>query len=333
MLVVASDIHLFDETVGVVVSDKTFSLFASRLRELAYQASWRAGGRYQPVRAVNILLLGDILDPLQSTRWLEYEPGQDGYIRPWHDPHSPPFIQKVSDITRAILEKNQHAVDVLNRISHGEGIQLPPADRRSKPDLYSRERVVPQVRIHYMVGNHDWFYHLPGPAYDAIRAEIIDAMGLKNPPGPFPHGPEDAGDDLAEILSRYRLVARHGDQYDPMSYSPTLGRGAASISDIYCSAVIYRFPFEVSRQLGDDLPPNLLRGIQRMTNVRPLLATPLWLFDQVHRHGNDPAQVRQIKKIWNEVVCDFLDLDALRTSGLTSARVRHSLKLIWVRFI
>ena len=69
MLVVASDIHLSDETVGAVVSDKTFALFASRLRELAYQASWRAGGGYDPVREVDIILLGDILDPLQSTLW------------------------------------------------------------------------------------------------------------------------------------------------------------------------------------------------------------------------------------------------------------------------
>lgn len=329
MLVVASDIHLLDETVGVVVSDKTFSLFANRLRELAYRASWRARDRYQPVSAVNILLLGDILDPLQSTHWLEREPGQDGYVRPWHDPHSPLFIQKVADITRAILDKNRNALGVLKKISRGEGIQLPPADRRGRPDEYSRERIVPQVRIHYMVGNHDWFCHLPGAAYDAIRAEVVDAMGLSNPPGPFPHGPEDAGDELLGIFSRYRLVARHGDQYDPMSYSPTLGRGAPSLSDVYSSEVIYRFPFEVSRQLGDELPPNLLRGIRRMSNVRPLLATPLWLFDQVHRHGTDPAQVRQVKKIWDDVVGDFLDLDILRTGGLTNARALYSLKLIF----
>ena len=91
MLVVASDIHLSDQTVGVVVSDKTFSLFASRLRELAHQASWRAGGQYAPVNEVNILLLGDILDPLQSTRWLENEPGQEGY----HSPLARPALKSL----------------------------------------------------------------------------------------------------------------------------------------------------------------------------------------------------------------------------------------------
>lgn len=329
MLVVASDIHLSDQSIGIVVSDKTFSLFASRLRELAYQASMRPGGRYAPVHEVEILLIGDILDPLQSTRWLETQPGEDGYIRPWHDPHAPAFIQKVAEITSAILEKNHHAVSVLKRISQGEGIYLPPADRRGRPDLYTRERVTPRVRIVYMVGNHDWFYHLPGPGYDAIRVEIINAMGLSNLPGPFPYGPENAGDVLSDIFARHRLVARHGDFYDPMSYAPALGRGASSLSDIYSCEVIYRFPFEVDRQLGEELPAHLRNGIQRMINVRPLLATPHWLLDQVYRHGSDPAQVKKIKQIWNNVVDEFLALDVLRKNEFSTPTSQASLRLIF----
>ena len=40
------------------------------------------------------------------------------------------------------------------------------------------------VRTHYMVGNHDWFYHLPGEAYDALRQKLVDQMGLANRGGP-----------------------------------------------------------------------------------------------------------------------------------------------------
>jgi UDP-2,3-diacylglucosamine pyrophosphatase LpxH len=329
MLVVASDIHLSDHTTGVVISEKSFSLFTGRLRELAYQASWRSGGRYEPVREIDFILLGDILDPLQSTRWLEKEPGQDGYVRPWHDPQSAAFITKVREITRAILEKNPHAVGVLKKISQGEGIYLPPANRRGKPDQYTLQRVTPRVRIFYMVGNHDWFYHLPGPEYDAIRAEIIQSIGLSNPPGPFPHGPEDAAGELGESLARYRLVARHGDQYDSMSYNPELGRTSATLGDIYSSEVIYRFPFEVARQLGDDLPDRLVQGIQRLANVRPLMATPLWLFEQVRRHGSNPAQVSQVKRIWDQVVGDFLDLDILHNRQFANPHSRNILKLVF----
>lgn len=330
MLVVASDIHLSDETVGAVVSDKTFALFASRLRELAYQASWRAGGRYDPVREVDIILLGDILDPLQSTLWFEKKPGQEGYVRPWHDPQSELFIRKVAEITRAILQKNRAAVDVLKKLSQGdgEGIRLPPADRRGKPALYTRERVTPRVRIYYMVGNHDWYYHLPGKAYDAIRAEIIEAMGLDNLPGPFPHGPEDAG-ALGETFERYRLVARHGDRYDPMSYNPRAGRDSATLADVYTLEVLYRFPHEVNLQLGDELPPMLLQGIQRMINVRPLLATPLWLFDQVRRHGASKAHYGQVKTMWDTVCEDFLSLEPLRNSQFAAPVSRNVLRLIF----
>lgn len=328
MLVVASDIHLSDQTTGVVISEKSFSLFTGRLRELAYQASWRARERYEPVREIDILLLGDILDPLQSTRWLEKGPGDAGYVRPWHDPQSPVFIEKVREITRAILHKNRHAVGVLKRISQGEGIHLPPVNRRGKPDQFTLERIKPVVRIFYMVGNHDWFYHLPGLEYDSIRAEIIRAMGLSNPPGPFPHGPENTG-KMAEILERYRLVARHGDLYDPMSYNPELGRNAATLADIYSSEVIYRFPFEVARQLGGELPERLVQGIQRMANVRPLMATPLWVFEQIRRHGTNPAQVSQVKKIWDQAVGDFLDLDILRNRQFANPRSRAILSLVF----
>ena len=55
--------------------------------------------------------------------------------------------------------------------------QLRPVSRILAP--VAREPV--SVRLHYMVGNHDWYYHLPGPAFEAIRQEIVEAFGLSNP--------------------------------------------------------------------------------------------------------------------------------------------------------
>jgi UDP-2,3-diacylglucosamine pyrophosphatase LpxH len=72
-----------------------------------------------------------------------------------------------------------------------------------------------------------------------------------------------------------------------------------------------------------------MRGIQRMTNVRPLLATPLWILDQIHRHGTDQASIQQIKKIWDMVTEDFLSLDVLRTNQFTNPGMRSSLKLLF----
>ncbi len=328
MLIIVSDLHLWDGTMGVSVSEKTFSLFANRLRELAYQASWRAGGKYRPIETIDILLLGDILDPIQSTRWLEKKPGEAGYVRPWHDPDSSLFIAKVREITRAILANNQHAVKVFKRLVSGEAIYLPPGDKRGKPSFYDPERISPQVRIHYMIGNHDRFYYLPGPEYDAIRAEIIQALSLSNPPGPFPHGPEDES-DLQEVFRRYRAIARHGDLHDHISYSPSLGRAGTSLGDIYSTEILVRFPLEIQRQLGESLPPRLIQGISRMTNVRPLMATPLFLLEQITRHGTDPAQVDEVKKIWNMVTEEFLELSILRTNELFSPHLRTPFRMLF----
>ena len=100
MLVIISDLHLWDGTIGVPISNRTFSLFASRLRELAFQASWRSDGQYRPITSLDILLLGDILDPLQSTRWYNES---SGYVRPWSDNRSPAFLARLTEITHAIL--------------------------------------------------------------------------------------------------------------------------------------------------------------------------------------------------------------------------------------
>jgi hypothetical protein len=168
-----------------------------------------------------------------------------------------------------------------------------------------------------MVGNHDWYYHLPGPAFDRIRQEIIQAFGLSNGPGPFPH---DAGESglLTGLLIDYALVARHGDIFDNFTYNRELGRDAAALSDIYSSEVIFRFPLEVERQLAGQIPPALQMAVRQVTNVRPLLAVPIWLNNQVRNMTATPRLANHLKAIWNGVIDDFLKLEAVhdRTRGL-----------------
>jgi UDP-2,3-diacylglucosamine pyrophosphatase LpxH len=314
LLIVISDIHLWDGTIGLSMTPQTFSLFASRLRELAYQASWRGDGKYRPVENIDILLLGDILDPLQSTRWHDET---DGFVRPWSDVHNPLFAKKLGEITRAILECNSHALEIFTRLVRGEAIRLPPADSHGKPDFYTQERFAPKVRIHYMVGNHDWYYHIPGPAFDAIRFEIVRAFSLSNHVGPFPHDSGESG-LLTGLLIDYELVARHGDVFDRFTYNHELGRNAAALSDIYSSEVIFRFPLEVERQLAGEIPPALLTAARQMTSVRPLLAAPVWMQNQIRSITSTPRLEKSLKNIWNSVIDDFLKLDAVhdRTRGL-----------------
>lgn len=309
MLIVVSDIHLWDGTIGLPVTPQTFSLFASRVRELAFQASWRSDGSYRPIESVDILLLGDILDPLQSTRWQD---DTQGFIRPWSEVSDPLFAQKLAEITRAILENNSHAVGIFKSLARGEAIRIPPDTIRGKPDFYTLERFSPKVRIHYLVGNHDWYYRLPGPAFDAIRREIVEAMGLSNGSRPFPHDPGESG-LLTGLLMDYEIVARHGDIFDRFTYNHQLGRNAAALSDIYSSEVIFRFTREIEKQLQGQISPALLAATHQITNVRPLLAAPIWLHNQVRSSTTPLSMENKFKSIWNSVIDDFLKLDAVHT--------------------
>src|SRR5690349_22966541 len=186
MLVIISDLHLGDGTTASSISPTAFDLFSNRLSETVYYASFRQNGRYQPIESLDLLLLGDVLDPLHSTLWLDTAPGALNYTRPWTDIHSPAFAATLADTTKAILEVNRESLEILRRCANGQTVLLPPANARFEPDHDSRERIPLPVRIHYMVGNHDWYYHLPGSEFDPIRKTIIDALGLCNDAGPFP---------------------------------------------------------------------------------------------------------------------------------------------------
>ncbi|NOY98744.1 MAG: hypothetical protein GXP40_06010 [Chloroflexi bacterium] len=313
MLIIISDVHLGDGTCGRSISADAFHLFADRLKELAYNASWRQDDTYRPIEEIDILLLGDILDPLHSTLWLDTVSGAADYVRPWTDTSSPSYAKKLGEITRAILAKNAESVDAMRRISRGEIVLLPPAAANGQPDVQCREWIPVEIRLHYMVGNHDWYYHIPGKAYDAIRQEIVDALGLANSPACFPYEIEES-DALQNILSRYGVYARHGDCFDSFNFDKDEGRLAAALGDVFAVEMLNRFPFEIERRLGDVIPPAVVDNLRELTNVRPALATPLWISGQII-HSSLPRNLQdQIKAIWDELGDEFLNLDVVRAA-------------------
>ena len=117
MLIVLSDLHLTDNSCGESISSDAFYVFVERLDEMAMRASWREDGSYRPIEEVNILLLGDILDPLHSTLWLDTEPKTPTYTRPWTDRSKPQYATKLKEITLAILAQNADSLAAL-RASH-----------------------------------------------------------------------------------------------------------------------------------------------------------------------------------------------------------------------
>ena len=230
MLVLISDTHLTDGSSGETINSDAFAIFRKQLSNLAYAASFRADHSYRPIERLHLVLLGDILDVIRSSGWLT----NGSTVRPWTDVGNPAFAQKVGAITQTILKHNAGSLAILKSLSRDQRVTVP---KTAKPQVTaSGERVmvlgdpVPvEVLTYYQVGNHDWFYHLPGPAFDAIRSAIVDAMGLVNDPNePFPYDPPEFA-ALATAYRQHSVWARHGDLYDPFNFEGD--RNASSLGD------------------------------------------------------------------------------------------------------
>jgi UDP-2,3-diacylglucosamine pyrophosphatase LpxH len=308
MLIIISDLHLGDGTCGKSISASAFHLFSDRLRELAISASFRTGGQYRPIEFVDILMLGDVLEVLHSTRWLDTDPKQPGYVRPWTDSKSLEFAATLDAITDAILANNEESIDTLHCLTKAGCLTIPPADADGKPDRDVVEQPV-QVRLHYMVGNHDWYYHLSGPAFDKIRAKIIAAFGLSNSPDLFPHELGESG-ELSRLLNEYGVYAQHGDIYDSFNFSET--RDASTLGDVFAVEILNRFSVEAKREFKDKLSPELIESLSELVNVRPALATPLWISSQLRQNNVGPKEQAALKDLWDRLCKEFLKQPIVR---------------------
>ena len=311
MLVIISDVHLGDGTTAESIPPSAFQLFSNRLRESAHYASWRADGSYRPIENIDLVLLGDILDPLHSTLWLDTAPGSADYLRPWSDPDRTGYVAKLREVTRAILAENKQAIDMLRRCADGEVVSIQPATRAGKLDRDTRERIPLKVRIHYVAGNHDWYYHLPGEAFDQIRQENISAIGLHNPNSSFPYELEELP-PLKDIFDRYKVYGRHGDFYDKFNFDREKGRNHSALGDVFTMEVLNRFPIEVQKRFGERLPEGIVDSLRRLTNIRPVLATPLWISGQIRNYAGSAALEEVLKKVWDDICDEFLQMDYVR---------------------
>ena len=100
----------------------------------------------------------------------DYQPGQV-MVRRFKNKDGVEKIQLRVDL--GILQMNAEAVGILKGLSGVDGISLPSVGSEGQPDMEASRREPVNVRLHYMVGNHDWFYHLPGANYDALRQVLV----------------------------------------------------------------------------------------------------------------------------------------------------------------
>jgi UDP-2,3-diacylglucosamine pyrophosphatase LpxH len=257
-------------------------------------------------------LLGDTLDVIRSTRWC----GAPAQVRPWGDQNDPRFSDLVSRITEEVIRNNQQSLSILKSLHNSEIMSLPPASEDGGVAAKPLHRVPVPVRIHYLVGNHDWFFHLKGPAHDATRKMIVDAIGLENSPNrPFPHEPFES-QIIESIYRDHRVFARHGDIFDPTNYEHS--RDASSLGDAIVVELLDRFGVVVRERLRDRLPEACDAGLKEIDNVRPLSIIPIWV-DGLLLNTCTPVMAEEVKGIWNELVDEFLRLDFLKARPFGSS--------------
>ncbi len=306
MLIIISDLHLGDSTCGKAISSDAFYVFAERLDEMAMRASWRSDGSYKPIKEINILLLGDILDPLHSTLWLDTEESSPDYTRPWTDRTKPAYAEKIKQITQAIFKQNEESLRVLQELR----VEIPKKLTSQKNWEEDKDLVEVETHIYYMIGNHDWYYGIPGADFDEIRADVVDALGLSHDNAPFPYRPEDAP-ELAKKLAQYKVYAQHGDIHDQFNYNAEKGRINSALGDVFTVEMLNRFPLEIERRIPE-LPLAIVENLHEISHVRPALATWLWVSSQI-KHNNLPNSMQtKIKKLWESLGDDFLKLKVVR---------------------
>ena len=309
MLVIISDLHLCDGTSGETVNYGAFNIFRDALRNLVYGASWRRDGKYKPIEDVDLVLLGDILDVIRSTRWLE-ENGVPSPVKPWDDSKSQPFLDKVKSITQEILKNNAKSLATLKSLN--ESITIPKrveaGESTSENWKFDEENLQPvRIHTHYLVGNHDWFFHLAGDPYDQIRQMIVNALGLETPWNtPFPHDPSESL-AIGKVYGDHRVFARHGDIYDPFNYDGD--RNKSSLGDAIVVNLVDRFSMMVNAELGNVLPKVCIEGLKEIDNLRPTFVIPVWVDSLLKRTCPDTHLQMKVEEIWDELADELLKLN------------------------
>lgn len=303
MLVIISDLHLTDGTTGDLLPAGAFEIFFQRLADMAVRASWRADGRYRPIERIDLVLLGDVLDVMHSQRWLASE------ARPWSDVHSAGVIDTVGTIVDDILFRNAEGLASLRSLSESGAIRLPPATQAGEPWVGVHEAPV-AIRTWYMVGNHDWPLHLTGERYDILRQKVAHQLGLAMPPTePFPHDAYES-DELLGVMRRHRVLARHGDLFDPINFSET--RDQSGLGDVIVIELANRFVAQTLQHFVNDLPRAAAAGMWELPHIRPLLLIPVWIEGLLERTNVRLEVRREIKRAWDKLTDEFLQLPIVR---------------------
>lgn len=267
MLIFISDLHFTDSTTGPHnVSARMMEDFARIVRRLKrHFEKWRGSAG----REAQLVVLGDFVDVLRTTYWLNRRQ------RPW-DPYSPQQRELVARIVKRVVRANEEAL-----------AQWRPLWEEG-------------VRFSYVLGNHDrWLRRNP----DAVRI-LYQALGLSPPSEPLPIVWRD--DEYGVLAHHGHFADPYCLEPDPR-FPRELVRAfdTPSINEPLALEVYVRWTQEVLRRLKGSAAQRVGPLVQELDNVRPVTKVPLWLLSTVH----DVGHARLIKRCWDTRVARFFQLD------------------------
>ncbi len=326
MLVIISDLHLTDGTSGEILNDKAFRIFRNRISDMAYDVSWRkpeslnAEAYYQPIDAINILLLGDIIDIIRSEEWNH----TNEIDMPWTEQRGDAFFAQVTNIINGVLENNKMSFAVLKDMTEN-GIKIPASMRTLSDDENlatqkgfeaSDDKVALKVNIYYMVGNHDWFLYINDERLNDARNLIIDNLGLANKKNErFPYYPSE-NDAMQSMLNDHNVYAIHGDIFDETNYTAP-DRDGSSVGDVIVLKLLNEIPNQIELQLKNfpedkkGLIKNdteFIKELREIDNLRPYSLAAQWISHIIKKYELDIEFINDaIRDAFKVLINDFIE--------------------------
>lgn len=298
MLVVISDLHFVDGTAGEHdVPPRAFeTVFLSHIETLAKRNN---------VKKIKILLLGDIIDLLRTTKWLEIDPDD----RPWGKNglrdaiEFDPLVgsrteQKCYEILSDIIRRNCRTFRLFRKLKKKLG-----------------DHGVGDVQIIYLPGNHDRLVNI----YPRIRCLTQKILGIAVNGGTVDGFSENNWHFRNAYADKeHSVFARHGHEFDPVNYGccdkdSLIGHSRVPIGDVITTEIAVKIA-SLLLHILDELPESdereeIKQIIFGLDNIRPWTSIPGYLVSKLK--GNEVMRVG-VKRALLTTLGSFLRIPLVR---------------------
>lgn len=271
MLVVVSDLHMTDRTTGASVTDLELTDFVEELNALE--------PRDEPF---TLLLLGDIVDLLRSEQWDTLWRTHAG-AAPWSG-----LGREFDGFEGGLQEQTLlRIIAGIERKYAGFFAALP------------RLKAARQVRIRYVIGNHDFMLQLSEKA----RAEIVRLFALDQPAASrFP---------LEYLDESLDLYADHGHRHDEVNYHQW-NTALWALGDGIVLRIVNEFTRAAREKVHLTSATALGKAVDEIDNVEPSYHIPLYIEWLAATKLVSTGEQQALRDVWRTTVGDFLELDYFR---------------------